>query len=151
MTTPNAPDQPGSDVEADATWALREPSVWESPDGRSIPTLLAAIGQTLATSRRPEPTGPERLGGEELSEDERGDLEPWDNGADLCPSDAPRCTPECEPLHENLYGAVERIVAAHVAAERERIAQAIEAEAADLRAALADSSGRERTGGEGRG
>lgn len=31
----------------DATWALRSPSLWESPDERSIPTLLAAIGQVL--------------------------------------------------------------------------------------------------------
>jgi hypothetical protein len=32
----------------DATWALQTSDVWESPDGRSIPTLLAAIGQVLA-------------------------------------------------------------------------------------------------------
>jgi hypothetical protein len=31
----------------DALWALRTPSLWESPDERSIPTLLAAIGQAL--------------------------------------------------------------------------------------------------------
>lgn len=37
--------------EDDATWALRTPSLWESPDDRSIPTLLAAIGQTLSGSR----------------------------------------------------------------------------------------------------
>lgn len=34
-------------AEVDALWALRTPSLWESPDERSIPTLLAAIGQAL--------------------------------------------------------------------------------------------------------
>lgn len=37
--------------EDDATWALYEPTVWESPDARSIPTLLAAIGQLMAAER----------------------------------------------------------------------------------------------------
>lgn len=49
---PAAPSEAGATLteaerEADATWALDTPSLWESPDDRSIPTLLAAIGQVL--------------------------------------------------------------------------------------------------------
>jgi hypothetical protein len=47
-------------AQTDATWALRTPSIWESPDERSIPNLLAAIGQVLADLTTPTPAAPSR-------------------------------------------------------------------------------------------
>lgn len=45
----------------DATWALTTPDLWEAPGPRSIPTLLAAIGQVLAATEGREARLGQRL------------------------------------------------------------------------------------------
>lgn len=54
--------EPREQPVVDATWALNAPDLWESPDARSVPTLLAAIGQVLAATE-----GRERRLGQRLT------------------------------------------------------------------------------------